>query len=106
VEEQFEGELATFARMGSGSACRSVYGGFVEWNRGFESISELDLDLEGVKKRSIAKQIFKDDHWEELRLMILVIQSTEKDVPSTKGMKLSKDTSDLIQVSISIYLKV
>jgi diphosphomevalonate decarboxylase len=29
VKEEFEGEYSKFARMGSGSACRSLYGGFV-----------------------------------------------------------------------------
>ena len=32
LEESFEGEFSMFARMGSGSACRSVYGGVVEWD--------------------------------------------------------------------------
>ena len=31
VEEQFPREYTKFARLGSGSACRSVYGAFVEW---------------------------------------------------------------------------
>ena len=31
------GELTTIARMGSGSACRSMYGGFVAWRMGAEA---------------------------------------------------------------------
>jgi diphosphomevalonate decarboxylase len=34
VRESFPGELSTIARMGSGSACRSLYGGFVRWEAG------------------------------------------------------------------------
>ncbi len=29
VKEQRDGEFSVLARMGSGSACRSIYGGFV-----------------------------------------------------------------------------
>lgn len=35
LEESFEGEFSMYARLGSGSACRSLYGGIVEWKRGF-----------------------------------------------------------------------
>ena len=42
LEEAFEGEFSMFARMGSGSACRSVYGGLVEWNQGFTEKAELE----------------------------------------------------------------
>lgn len=34
VSEEYEGELSTIARQGSGSACRSLYGGFVRWQKG------------------------------------------------------------------------
>lgn len=42
LEESFEGEFSMYARLGSGSACRSLYGGVVEWKRGFSSSSELE----------------------------------------------------------------
>ena len=34
VEEQYDGQLSGIARQGSGSASRSMYGGFVRWNMG------------------------------------------------------------------------
>ena len=50
LEETYEGEFSMYARLGSGSACRSLYGGVVEWKRGFQNESELVDNLEKVSK--------------------------------------------------------
>ena len=34
VKEQYAGQLSAIARQGSGSASRSMYGGFVKWQKG------------------------------------------------------------------------
>ena len=34
VKEEFPGQLSSIARQGSGSASRSLYGGFVRWQKG------------------------------------------------------------------------
>jgi diphosphomevalonate decarboxylase len=47
-----EKELSVVSRQGSGSACRSVYGGFVKWNMGSQAdgtdskAEQVTLDLE------------------------------------------------------------
>ena len=42
------GELSTLARQGSGSACRSMYGGFVRWEMGSASSTDA-LDSMAVQ---------------------------------------------------------
>ncbi|XP_057258214.1 diphosphomevalonate decarboxylase, partial [Pezoporus wallicus] len=87
-----EGELSEVARRGSGSACRSMLGGFVQWQRG-ERPDGRD---------SIAQQVAPETHWPELRVLILVVSGEKKQVGSTAGMQTSVDTSRLLKVGSSI----
>jgi diphosphomevalonate decarboxylase len=74
-------ELSKIARLGSGSACRSIFGGFVEWNAG-----TADND-------SFAIQIAGPEHWEIIDL-IAIVEEGHKSVGSTQGHKLA-ETSPL-----------
>lgn len=58
-----EGELSGIARQGSGSACRSMYGGFVQWIMGQKDDG----------KDSLAQQVEPETHWPELRILVLVV---------------------------------
>lgn len=61
-----EGELSGIARQGSGSACRSMYGGFVQWIMGNKDDG----------KDSLAQQVEPETHWPELRILVLVVGLT------------------------------
>ncbi|XP_020644063.3 diphosphomevalonate decarboxylase [Pogona vitticeps] len=82
-----EGELSEVARQGSGSACRSMFGGFVQWLMGEEADG----------KDSIAQQVAPETHWPELRILILVVSAEKKPVGSTAGMQTSVKTSLLLK---------
>ena len=78
-------DLSLLARIGSGSASRSIYNGFVKWNMGkshdgFDSYSEL-IDLK----------------WYELRIGILKVDETEKKISSREAMKKCVATSKKYQ---------
>jgi diphosphomevalonate decarboxylase len=74
-----EPALSRLARRGSGSACRSVPGGFVEWLPG-----ENDND-------SYAVSIAPADHW-DLVDCIAVVQETPKPVGSSAGHNLAESS--------------
>lgn len=76
--------LSVLARQGSGSACRSLWGGFVAWNLG-----ELadGSDCHGVP-------VADADHW-DLRMVVGVVSRAAKAVGSTEGMERSRLTSPL-----------
>ncbi len=68
--------LSRLARRGSGSACRSIPGGFVEWQAG---ASDSD---------SFAFSIAPADHWALVDL-IAIAQSEPKPVGSSEGHRLA-----------------
>lgn len=82
-----ESDLSEVARRGSGSACRSLYGGFVEWQMGEQADG----------KDSIARQVAPESHWPELRVLILVVSAEKKLTGSTVGMQTSVKTSPLLK---------
>jgi diphosphomevalonate decarboxylase len=72
-------DLSRIARRGSGSACRSIYGGFVEW-----LVGTTDED-------SYAEPIAPPDHWALLDLITLV-DLGHKTVGSTQGHRLASSS--------------
>ncbi|XP_075996469.1 diphosphomevalonate decarboxylase [Genypterus blacodes] len=82
-----EGELTGVARQGSGSACRSLHGGFVQWIMGQRDDG----------KDSLAQQVAPESHWPQLRVLVLVASADRKPVGSTSGMQTSVQTSSLLK---------
>lgn len=65
-------ELSILARLGSGSACRSIADGFVQWKTGKTS------------NDSYAFSIYNEKYW-DLRNIIIVVSKNKKKITSTKG---------------------
>ncbi len=85
--EMSEHELSTLARLGSGSAARSVPTGFVEWHTG------------DSHKESYAESFAPPDYWDLVDL-IAVVSREHKQVGSTAGHH-SAATSDLQAARVS-----
>ena len=69
-------ELARLARLGSGSACRSIHGGFVHWQAGENPQRQRVVPLHDA------------DHW-PLGDLIVILESTAKSLSSTQGHRLA-----------------
>ncbi|KAN0108129.1 Diphosphomevalonate decarboxylase [Hyaloscypha variabilis] len=80
-------DLSRIARQGSGSACRSLFGGYVEWQMG----SKAD------GSDSVAVEVAPASHWPTMRALILVVSAEKKGVSSTSGMQITVATSELFQ---------
>ena len=74
-------EATTYARLGSGSAARSIHGGFVEWHAG------------KTHEESYAEQVAPPGHM-DLHDVVLIFEEAEKKVGSAEGHGLA-DTSPL-----------
>ncbi len=74
--------LSIVARQGSGSACRSLWGGFVEWRPGERDDGS---DSHGIPLAAA-------DHW-DLAMVVAVVHDGPKPTGSTQGMERSRLTS-------------
>ncbi|WP_372738566.1 diphosphomevalonate decarboxylase [Neptunomonas sp.] len=77
--------LSAFARMGSGSASRSIFTGFVEWRMGQQE--------DGMDSHAFPLDV----SWPDLRVGLVKISSAQKAVDSRAGMKRTVETSGLYQ---------
>ncbi|POC81100.1 diphosphomevalonate decarboxylase, partial [Vibrio vulnificus] len=78
-------DLSRLARRGSGSASRSIFGGFAEWEKGHDDETSYAHPIDA-------------DHWEdELSMIFVVINNQSKKVSSRSGMSLTRDTSRFYQ---------
>lgn len=66
-------ELTCLARQGSGSACRSIPDGFVEW------------------QGETAKSLYPPEYWSIVDIVVLV-DETEKEISSTQGQRLANSS--------------
>lgn len=80
-------QLSRIARQGSGSACRSLFGGYVAWEMG-----ELHSGAD-----SVAVQVEPVENWPEMRVAVLVASAAKKGVSSTAGMQATVASSSLFQ---------
>ncbi len=91
AEDRCAGDVSDVARLGSGSACRSMYGvlglavalwslnmgasygGFVKW--------EMGQAADGSDSRAV--QVVPETHWPEMRVLVAVVSDKKKTVSST-----------------------
>lgn len=74
--------LSIFARQGSGSAARSIFGGFAEMNLGDDDSGNSDY----------AHQLHDENYW-DIRMLAAVVSAAPKEIGSTEGMNRTAETS-------------
>jgi diphosphomevalonate decarboxylase len=74
--------LAVLARQGSGSATRSLHGGWVRWDRGARA--------DGADSRGVP--VAPADHW-DVRMVVAIVGAGPKGTSSTDGMLHTQATS-------------
>ncbi|WP_162164030.1 diphosphomevalonate decarboxylase [Acholeplasma hippikon] len=66
-----EKELSSLARLGSGSAARSIYGGFAFWNEGYDHLSSYAEPFNG---------------FEDMAVLVCMVDDREKKISSRDAM--------------------
>jgi diphosphomevalonate decarboxylase len=73
-------ELSKLARLGSGSACRSIVGGFAEWLKG--SCHEDSYAIQIAPPEAV-----------DMRTLVVLVESQQKEIGSTEGMRITASSS-------------
>lgn len=71
--------LSTYARRGSGSATRSMFGGFVEWEKGTNNEDSRAIKID-------------DASW-DIGMVTIIVNDKQKSISSREGMKNTVATS-------------
>ncbi|KAJ8100381.1 GHMP kinase [Lipomyces tetrasporus] len=87
-------DLSRIARQGSGSACRSMFGGYVAW--------EMGQEADGSDSRAV--QIATQEAWPDMKAAILVISASKKETSSTLGMQTTVNTSTLFKYRAEVVV--
>ena len=77
-----EKDLTILARLGSGSACRSIPDGFVYWEKGTDSGS------------SYAYSLYPETYW-DLRDLLVIVDRSMKKISTTDGMEAVRTSPKL-----------
>ncbi|KAI7869063.1 diphosphomevalonate decarboxylase [Spinellus fusiger] len=85
-------DLSRIARQGSGSACRSLFGGFVAW--------EMGQETDGSD--SLAVQVAPETHWPDLEALVCVVSDAKKGTSSTQGMQNTLQSSPLMKERLEV----
>lgn len=72
-------DLSRLARRGSGSASRSIYGGFAEWEKGTSDTDSYAVPVD-------------DADW-DIGMVFIIVDDKRKDISSTEGMRRVVETS-------------
>lgn len=74
--------LSRLARLGSGSASRSIFGGFTVWHHGDNHDSSFAEAL--------------DTNWDDLAFIVVILSKDKKKISSREAMKKSLSTSEYL----------
>lgn len=75
-----DAEVSKLARLGSGSASRSIYPNFVRWERGFDHGSSVAAPIE-MKE------------WDDVRMVVCLVNDAIKPYPSSEAMDVTSKVS-------------
>ena len=81
--------LSTYARRGSGSSTRSIYGGLVEWTMGYGDDSDSSYAIK------------VDDATWDIGMIVIAINKHKKKLSSRVGMKQTVETSPFYPVWVT-----